>query len=313
MKVTLIIFTFLFPFAVYSQAILSVDKAEVQIGDQIKASVRIDLSDDREWINADAVWPDSLAGMEVVSGPVWNREQPEATLATWTIALFDTGIVRIPSLKLNILHQSRVDTFYTIDIPVKVLSVEPDSTGLADIKDIYYQPFNPGYYKRYIPHVALFLLIVVGLVLWLKQRKSKRVIPDIAPIPLLPHEWAAKALDELAEKKLWQRGEVKEHYTVLTDIFREYLERRYTIHAREQTSDEIRIQLRQQQLSHALLSDTEELLSISDLIKFAKADPGMDIHAVTIERVRRFVRETTVSFQQDIAAQTKSEKDEPVE
>ncbi len=313
MKVTLIIFTFLFPFAVYSQAILSVDKAEVQIGDQIKASVRIDLSDDREWINADAVWPDSLAGMEVVSGPVWNREQPESTLATWTIALFDTGIVRIPSLKLNILHQGRVDTFYTIDIPVKVLSVEPDSTGLADIKDIYYQPFNPGYYKRYIPHVALFLLIVAGLVLWLKQRKSKRVIPDIAPIPLLPHEWAAKALDELAEKKLWQRGEVKEHYTVLTDIFREYLERRYTIHAREQTSDEIRIQLRQQQLSHALLSDTEELLSISDLIKFAKADPGMDIHAVTIERVRRFVRETTVSFQQDIAAQTKSEKDEPVE
>ncbi len=133
------------------------------------------------------------------------------------------------------------------------MPVEPDSTGLADIKDIYEQPFNPGYYKKYIPHVLGAILLIAALILWLRQRHSKRVAPEPSPVPLLPHEWAIKALDELAEKKLWQQGEVKEHYTYLTTILREYLERRFAIHAMEQTSDEILIQLRILHLSGGLL------------------------------------------------------------
>ena len=82
--------------------------------------------------------------------------------------------------------KARSDTCITNDVPVRVMPVEPDSTGLADIKEIYEQPFNPGYYKKYIPHVALvFLLVIAGLIFWLRQRKSKRIIPEPAPIPLL--------------------------------------------------------------------------------------------------------------------------------
>ena len=94
---------------------------------------------------------------------------------------------------------------------------------------------------------------------------------------------------------------------------REYLERRFAIHAREQTSDEILVQLRKQHLSNPLLADTEELLSVADLIKFAKADPGMDIHAATIERVRKFVIETIPAFQQDTTSEVKEEGDETVQ
>jgi hypothetical protein len=192
-----------------------------------------------------------------------------------------------------------VDTFYTNDVPLLVLPVEPDSMGLRAIKDIYKHPFNPGYYKRFLPHLLLFVLAVTGLYFWLRQRKRKRVVEEVIPIPPLPHEWAYKALEELSAKKLWQRGEIKEHYTLLTAILREYLERRYDIHALEQTSDEILAQLNKQNLSPLLLKDTEELLSVADLIKFAKADPGMDLHAVTIERVRSFVNQTTPSFREE--------------
>ena len=130
----------------------------------------------------------------------------------------------------------------------------------------------------------------------------------------MPHEWAIKALDELAEKKLWQQGEIKEHYTELTAILREYLERRYGIHAMEQTSDEILVQLRHQHLkSESLLMDTEELISVADLIKFAKADPGMDIHAATIERVRIFVRRLHLYSSKKRQTNLKPESDETVE
>jgi hypothetical protein len=313
MKSIYLILLVSFPLVASGQGVMTADKAEIRIGDQVKVTVRTDLSNGREWINADRVWPEFLKGIEVVAGPEWNRDNPAASIATWTISIFDTGVVRIPSLIMVMQQQGQVDTQYTNDIPIKVLAVEPDSTGLEEIKDIYPEPFNPGYYKKYIPHALVFLLAVVGLILWLRQRKSKHVVPEAAPVPLLPHEWAGKALDELAGKKLWQRGEVKEHYTALMDILREYLERRFGIHAREQTSDEILMQLRLQELSPRLLADTAELLSIADLIKFAKADPGMNIHADTIERVRVFVAETTSSFFQSTPGVPKSAGDEAAE
>lgn len=313
MKSIFLLVVFFLPFVCSSQATLSADKTEIRIGDQVKATILLNLGNGKEILNVDHIWPDSMKGIAVVDGPSWNREKPESTTGTWTVALFDTGVVNIPSLPLVIQHQGMTDTLFTNSFAVKVMPVEPDSTGLSGIKDIYEQPFNPGYYKKYIPHVIGFLLFIAALVFWLRQRKSKRGVPEIIEIPLLPHEWAAKALDDLAERKLWQKGEIKEHYTYLTDILREYLERRFAIHAREQTSDEILVQLRKQHLSNSLLADTEELLSVADLIKFAKADPGMDIHAATIERVRKFVIETIPVFQQDIVDEDKTDGDEAVQ
>ena len=313
MKGIFLFLVFILPFVCASQATLSADKTEIRIGDQVKATILLNLGNGKELVNAEHIWPDSTKGIVVVDGPSWNRDKPESTTATWSVALFDTGVVNIPSLPLVIQQQGMIDTVFTNTFAVKVLPVEPDSTGLSGIKDIYEQPFNPGYYKKYIPHFIGILLLIAALVFWLRQRKSKRVAPEAVAIPLLPHEWAAKALDELAERKLWQRGEIKEHYTYLTDILREYLERRFAIHAREQTSDEILIQLRKQHLSNSLLTDTEELLSVADLIKFAKADPGMDIHAATIERVRKFVIETIPAFQQDTTSEVKAEGDETVQ
>ena len=114
------------------------------------------------------------------------------------------------------------------------------------------------------------------------------------------------------KKRLWQSGEVKEHYTLLTGILREYLERRYGVNALEQTTDEILQQLSYLQLSDDLITDTEQLLSVADLIKFAKADPGVDIHAATIERVRRFVRETMMPDIPEVPA-NQNTPDETVE
>lgn len=99
--------------------------------------------------------------------------------------------------------------------------------------------------------------------------------------------------------RLWQKGEVKEHYSLLTGILRGYLERRFKIHALEQTSDEIIAQLSTLHLNEGTLHDTKSLLSIADLIKFAKADPGVDIHEDAIERVKTFIKETTIRAEAD--------------
>lgn len=293
MRRFLLIMVWVLPLFVFGQATLTVDRSEMVIGDQFTAMITTDLSNGRELINAHELWPDSLESIEVVSGPEWNRTNPAAAVASWKVSVFDTGWVRIPSLSLVVKNGNRFDTLLTNDIPLKVHPVLPDSLGLRDIKGIYEEPFNPGYYKRYIPQVLGVLLLLAGLWYWTRHRKSGETAVEEVSRPPLPEVWAFQALRALEEKKLWQEGEVKAHYTELTGILREYLERRYKIHAMEQTSDEIILQLKKRQLDRGLLQDTEQLLSVADLIKFAKADPGENIHADTIRRVHVFVDQTT--------------------
>jgi hypothetical protein len=166
---------------------------------------------------------------------------------------------------------------------------------------------------KYWPHAIGFLLVLLALYLFIKKQKHQQIKPEHIPRPALPHEWAENALLELAERKLWQSGEVKEHYTLLTAILREYLERRFGIHAMEQTSDEILAQLQLKQLSEILLQDTHDLLQVADLIKFAKADPGVDMHAAAIERVRSFVQQTIPAYQQQPSDHPQIPDDEIVE
>jgi hypothetical protein len=297
----------------WSQGPLKVDRTEIRIAEQIHATMQVDVSGSRVWSNADTFWPDTLHGIEIVKGPEWNKENLAAATVAWTIAIFDTGWVRIPSLPLIFTNGGQRDTLMSNDIPIHVLPVEPDSSGLRPIKDIYQQPFLPGYYKKYIPHLLVFLLMITGLVYWWKKRNREKRPPAFTPPPPAPEIWAYDALDALAEKRLWQSGEVKEHYSILTGILREYLERRYGIRAMEQVTDEILEQLRKLHLSSALLEDTAQLLSIADLIKFAKADPGIDIHAETIKRVRSFVQETTPVFRQEGPENENGTADEVVE
>lgn len=285
------IFLVLFvPLIAVAQVTMKVDKTDIEIGDQVKATIVMDDQVKATWRNRSTFWPDSVPGIELVSGPdsVLEGKQPSYQ---WTLAFFDTGYVMIPSLPVAYGDPASPDTVYTSRIPVKVAPVLPDSAGLIDIRDIYHHPFDPSYYLRYLPVLILCLLGIVILWWWWRRRQNKVVL--LPPqITLQPHEWADQALLDLAEKKWWQRGEIKTHYTELTSILREYLERRFHIHAMEQTTDEILASLQKKQLHASLLTDTESLLNMADLIKFAKADPGMDIHAASIERVRRFVHET---------------------
>ena len=138
----------------------------------------------------------------------------------------------------------------------------------------------------------LIVAMIAGYFVFKKiKRKGDLEVEEIV-IERPPHEIAFEELDDLQSKKLWQQGEIKAYHSELTHILREYLERKFRIAALESTSDEIIADLRQMGFESDLQNNTRELLQLSDMVKFAKAQPKVEIHAELMDHVRNFVLKT---------------------
>ena len=86
-------------------------------------------------------------------------------------------------------------------------------------------------------------------------------------------------LNNLEKKELWQKGSVKEYYSELTDIARNYIEEAIEIPAMESTTSELiealkRASLKKKmKISPEILENLERVLKQADLVKFAKSKP----------------------------------------
>ena len=100
-------------------------------------------------------------------------------------------------------------------------------------------------------------------------------------------------MNELDSKLLWQNNQVKEYYSELTEIVRNYIERELQVPALEKTTDEIIGMLRDFQNANTIQTSKEtilklkELLQEADLVKFAKSKPI----AIEIEEDRKDAEE----------------------
>jgi hypothetical protein len=141
-----------------------------------------------------------------------------------------------------------------------------------------------------------FLVAALG---WLgyrywKKRKLTKGEDGYLPPPRPAHVVAIEELGALKAKKLWQAGHVKEYYSELTGILRRYFENRYTMPALEETTDEIMEGLRKLRPGAELLHNTETVLRLADLVKFAKHTPSMSDHEQSMEAVYVFVDRTKI-------------------
>lgn len=145
------------------------------------------------------------------------------------------------------------------------------------------------------PRSWAFLLVIAGalvlaaLAFWLVRRWRKRAAVK-APEPELPADFVAlRGLDEIERMGLLESGDFKKYYTLVVDVLRSYLEKRFGIVAMDQTTDEILWGLRRAEVEAA---DVEPLLREADLVKFAKHRPEASVARGLVDAVRRFVART---------------------
>jgi len=193
------------------------------------------------------------------------------------------------------------DTVWSESLMLNVVQpFELDSADMAitDIKGIYRAPIWWWGFLRWILLALGVAGIGVGgyyLITYLQSRMGKREEDAVAAEPLRPaEEVALEKLDIIREQKIWQAGQVKEYHTQLTDVVREYIDRRFEVSSAEQTSDETLRAMR------PLLSDKKDLyeqlrkmLTLADLVKFAKWTTTPDENEMSLRSAYTFVKETT--------------------
>jgi hypothetical protein len=175
--------------------------------------------------------------------------------------------------------------------PAPVLSTDPND--LAEIKPIWREPADwTDYWWLYL---LLAIPLLGGLLWWaiLRYLKTRKLTRSLQQSRLTARDWALRELGILAEKKLWQDGQVKAYHTELTDILRTFVQHQYKIPARYKTSTEIVRQLQQSPaFAEAQIAPLQALLDQADLVKFARNQPQYNYHEQAMQVALDWVRES---------------------
>lgn len=209
------------------------------------------------------------------------------------------------------------DTFYTEALSLNVVQpfvVDTADNAITDIKNVYKAPIWWWGIFRWVLLGLGIALLGVGiyfLVRYLKKRFHKESVEQINPELLRPcDEVAFEKLNQIKEQKIWEKGRLKEYYTLLTDVLREYIARRYEVTTSEKTSSELLAQLKPL-VEKDLLARLTKMLQLADLVKFAKWLTTSEENEQAWLMAYRFVEQTRVVIAPESTDSTGANPEEP--
>lgn len=211
------------------------------------------------------------------------------------ITSFDSGYYVIPPFQFII----NADTFETEATLLEVYSLPVDTTAaIFDVKQPIGEPFSfKDWLKENWHWIVLGLatiLAIIFLIRYLKNRKPKEEVKEVVPdIPI--HITALEQLEKLREQKLWQAGKVKAYHSEISEILRNYIEKRFNINAMEETTDEIMRGLRLQGIPNDVKEKLLQVLILADLVKFAKEQPLANENDMSLVMSIEFINQTKIT------------------
>ena len=278
----------------------AIDSTTLFIGDQTDLHLRA-TCEVGEQVQLPVLSEELIPGIEIVDKTIIDTAMLNDGRVQYnqyvTLTSFEDSLFYIAPLPFV----SGDDTVWSESLTLNVVQpFEMDSTDMAitDIKGIYKAPIWWWGILRWVLLALAIAGIGVGgyyLITYLQSRARKSEDEVLPAEPLRPaEEVALEKLYAIREQKIWQTGQVKEYHTQLTDVVREYIARRFDVSSVEQTSDETLRAMR------GLLSDKKELyeslremLTLADLVKFAKWTATPDENEKSLRSAYTFVKETT--------------------
>jgi len=276
MKFKLYILFFLLSTSLFAQKVTtSVDATKNKIGAEFKLTLKTDVD-----TSSKVKFPEAknFGALEVIYSykidTVRNGARYEL-IKKYGLTQFDSGkytIQRIP-----VLINGKPVFSDSIKVEVNDIQVDTLKQKMYDIKDIAEVESPIGTWWIYL--LIFFAIGIAGYFIYqfIKKRQNQPKVEVI--VFKSPIEKATTLLQQLEIKELWQKGEIKDYYSELTDIARNYIEEEINIPAMESTTSELIDGLRKAakqkklKLSNETVENLEKVLKQADLVKFAKVKP----------------------------------------
>lgn len=240
---------------------------------------------------------------ELTTTPVENSDnvlmKQQLTLTT-----FDTGYVYVPEIDIyysKSLQDSVRYKLHTMEKELYVKTTAVDTTqAFLPINGVIKQHITA---KEVLPWAAT-VIVVVGILYLIyylqKHRKAPQPVVEEKKKPTIPAIVTARAkLADMKDNESWNSLKIKDYYTDLTDIAREYLEGQFEIDAVEMTTDEIMKEVNALNLQDFVKMKLQDTLITADLVKFAKANPSKDENEQSFKDINLFVEDSYAYFQEE--------------
>ena len=291
----------------------TVQPTEIMIGEQALINLKVITPKDKT-ISFPIYEKEIIPGIEVITmlTPDTTIENNVMTLNfKYVITSFDSTLYHVPNMPVF----DGTDTLFSNSFGLKVTSPQLTDSTLAylekinkgetdsidfnqlqlnDIKSVRKAPFvwTDYLWVLWIVLGIMLILAIIGVVIYMVLKKKKKGYFFKPPVVLPAHVRAVRELNKLKEEKIWQQGREKELYSKLTDILRSYIHEREGLNAMEMTSGEILNEIRKVSEVDSVYDNLKQILSTSDLVKFAKYKPYPDENDLSMVNAYFFVNQT---------------------
>ena len=273
-----------------------VDTTTATIGDQLHLTVEMSYPEGTRFRLPEI--EERLGPFDVVDVRLGEEQKfSRGNQRDWvlTLAVFDTGRAVIPALEIAALSpedSSQVLQFATDEYAIDVISVLPP--GTTEIKDIK----GPFPMRRLVPWnyiiFILLLLAIAGAGFFYYRRWQKRNTELLLDEKFLepPYIIALQRLEALQHEGDLSVAEIRQLCFAISEILREYLERRYFVRALEMSTSEIAGMIWETDMASEYQTELITILQELDLVKFAKQTLAGGEASALWQRACRFVQQT---------------------
>ena len=264
---------------VYSQNV-TLDSNTILIGEQINLHISNAIENTQIWPNYKEFLVQEIEVIETSEIDTNNGIISQS----FTLTAWDSGSYYIPPIKFS--EENKTEG---ILLNVQTIDLE-ENAELKDIKEPLKEAIG---WSDIWPFLLVFFIIFLTIYLLRKyifkkeKKKEKR-----KPIVIIPADITAlEQLNKLENAEIWQKGNIKNYYSQLSEIIRRYCENRFKFIALELTTDEILIEL-ENRLNNKEITNLRMLLQRADLAKFAKSKPIKNENIESMLLAKEFVNNT---------------------
>ncbi len=284
MRLLFVFFAFLSAVTISAQE-WTIDTTVIRIGEPIivEFSANVD-ADSRSFPNYDVWWEKGFELMEMDSSISLQKNGSYLMKQKLWITSFDTGFAVLEPVYFQINEQEYSSE--PIMVEVQWVMIE-EGVELFDIKNIVSIPRPWYFYMFWI--LGILALVIASYFLWVYFKKRSEYTPAVIIPEKTPAEVALEKIHSLRNSNLWEEEKYGLFFLELTTIFRQYLDRTYSLKVMEATLSELKRAVDGLPTQEMNLREIHDFFEHAEMVKYAKVLPYRTNAEAYLAQVEKFV------------------------